>query len=129
MRWVTFGILGAVLLYAVYQAGMIPNFGKSCDEAILKEVPSPDGRYTAAVVEQICKAGDQTHRARGVAIFETDDGYLGDVYETAAYITTFTNPIQLVWQTNDTILIDPQGTDMPVQRKTSWNAIRIFYAP
>ena len=129
MHWVTISILGAVLLFALYITGVIPNFDNGCDEQVIKEVVSPDGVHIAAVVEQACENDGQASRTRAVAIYETDEGYGGDIFSDAAYITTFTNPILLVWLSNDRLSIDPQGQDMPVRRQTTSNGIYLVYVP
>ena len=129
MHWVTMAILGAVLLFALYFTGVIPNFDNGCDEHVVKEIVSPDGVHTAAVVEQTCDIDGQASRTRAVAVYETDDGYGGDIFSDAAYITTFTSPILLVWLSNNRLSIDPQGQDMPVHRQTSWNGISLVYVP
>ena len=128
MRWVVFVILGGVLLIAVYVAGFFPSFGNGCSVVVIKEVASPDGLHTAAVIEQRCQAGAQTHATRAVALYETGDGFDDDFFDVT-YIATSTSPIQLVWQTNNRLLIDPQGTDMYSQKNHRWNEIEILYEP
>ncbi|MEX2298375.1 MAG: hypothetical protein WD715_13245 [Dongiaceae bacterium] len=104
--------------------------GSGCDEEMLDEFASPDGRYVAAVFERRCdvdSSEDPIIRYVTARLIDAE-GYGEDPMKTAIYIAAGEQELSAAWiQPGWLAIISSAPPDQVIQWSANWQDVIIVY--
>jgi hypothetical protein len=121
------GLVCVIISVLGYRYWKSSTVGFDCDNQILTEVSSPDGRYIASVFERNC--GATTPYYRIVALRLAGTKLRGDRHEDWVFAIKERSEVQLSWRDVQHLEVLSNERDVSPHAPKSWKDVEITTKP